>query len=222
MLVIRCWRYHDKIAGLQSKGENSERAVSESLPRLHKGNGNMNFQLWSISILTMEMWRVNEYWAQCFDKPCWQFYHGDWSKNHEKHHDNVDDCNANHDKHHDNVEDCNKNHENHHDNVGDKESETTIVKKPPNVDSSCSSVWPRIICDVVQWVVVVNVRSLIDNVGSCFSSVWWPRIIYHVVQWFMVVRWWWQFCQFLFSCVSPWTVGSQSPPCCPVSPSQPG
>ena len=111
MLVIRCWRYHDKIAGLQSKGENSERAVSESLPRLHKGNGNVNFQLWSISILTMEMWRVNEYWAQCFDKPCWQFYHGDWSKNHEKHHDNVDDCNANHDKHHDNVEDCNKNHE---------------------------------------------------------------------------------------------------------------
>ena len=117
---------------------------------------------------------------------------------------------------------CHKNHENHHDNVGDKESETTIVKKPPNVDSSCSSVWPRIICDVAQWVVVVNVRSLIDNVGSCFSSVWWPRIIYHVVQWFMVVRWWWQFCQFLFSGVSPWTVGSQSPPCCPVSPSQPG
>ena len=110
MLVIRCWRYHDKIAGLQSKGENSERAVSESLPRLHKGNWNVNFQFWSISILTMEMWRVNEYWAQCFDKPCWQFYHDDCYKNHENHHDNVVSVMKNHEKHHNNVGDCNKNH----------------------------------------------------------------------------------------------------------------
>ena len=64
---------------------------------------------------------------------------------------------------------CHKNHENHHDNVGDKESETTIVKKPPNVDSSCSSVWwPRIICDVVQWFVVVNARSLSSLIYIAF------------------------------------------------------